>query len=166
MILKPMHILCSSLHAGKFLVLTVATKETDGFKRFMRTARHFNYTVKVQKSSKVHLLYLQTGWASGCHGLYQGWQFILLSLTRAESYFSQIFAIFFHSPCFIGSRKGWEMERGRLHVSARWRTESTSAEIGSGRHKGRGQDRSLHWLVAAHPPPFAGCVVCLCWAGF
>ncbi|XP_046726464.1 procollagen-lysine,2-oxoglutarate 5-dioxygenase 1 isoform X2 [Silurus meridionalis] len=32
---------------GNLLVLTVATKETDGFKRFMRSARHFNYTVKV-----------------------------------------------------------------------------------------------------------------------
>uniref|UniRef100_A0A4W4DYW7 Procollagen-lysine,2-oxoglutarate 5-dioxygenase 1 n=1 Tax=Electrophorus electricus TaxID=8005 RepID=A0A4W4DYW7_ELEEL len=32
---------------GKLLVLTVATKETDGFKRFMRSAKQFNYTVKV-----------------------------------------------------------------------------------------------------------------------
>ncbi|XP_041071637.1 procollagen-lysine,2-oxoglutarate 5-dioxygenase 2 isoform X1 [Carcharodon carcharias] len=29
------------------LVLTVATRETDGFKRFMQTAKHLNYTVKV-----------------------------------------------------------------------------------------------------------------------
>ncbi|CAL8323614.1 unnamed protein product [Merluccius merluccius] len=29
------------------LVLTVATAETDGFKRFLRSAKHFNYTVKV-----------------------------------------------------------------------------------------------------------------------
>ncbi|XP_062901467.1 procollagen-lysine,2-oxoglutarate 5-dioxygenase 2 isoform X1 [Mobula hypostoma] len=29
------------------LVLTVATQETDGFKRFMQTAKHLNYTVKV-----------------------------------------------------------------------------------------------------------------------
>ncbi|XP_073327136.1 procollagen-lysine,2-oxoglutarate 5-dioxygenase 1 isoform X2 [Pagrus major] len=29
------------------LVLTVATKETDGFRRFLRSAKHFNYTVKV-----------------------------------------------------------------------------------------------------------------------
>uniref|UniRef100_A0A4W5R5G7 Procollagen-lysine,2-oxoglutarate 5-dioxygenase 1 n=1 Tax=Hucho hucho TaxID=62062 RepID=A0A4W5R5G7_9TELE len=29
------------------LVVTVATKETDGFRRFMRSARHFNYTIKV-----------------------------------------------------------------------------------------------------------------------
>ncbi|XP_076145638.1 multifunctional procollagen lysine hydroxylase and glycosyltransferase LH3 [Alosa pseudoharengus] len=29
------------------LVITAATEETDGFKRFMRTAREFNYTVKV-----------------------------------------------------------------------------------------------------------------------
>ncbi|KAI1235846.1 hypothetical protein IHE44_0001937 [Lamprotornis superbus] len=32
---------------NKLLVFTVATKETDGFHRFMRTAKHFNYTVKV-----------------------------------------------------------------------------------------------------------------------
>uniref|UniRef100_UPI0037E7992F procollagen-lysine,2-oxoglutarate 5-dioxygenase 1 isoform X2 n=1 Tax=Semicossyphus pulcher TaxID=241346 RepID=UPI0037E7992F len=31
----------------KLLVLTVATKETDGFRRFLRSAKHFNYTVKV-----------------------------------------------------------------------------------------------------------------------
>ncbi|XP_049607995.1 procollagen-lysine,2-oxoglutarate 5-dioxygenase 1 isoform X1 [Syngnathus scovelli] len=31
----------------KILIVTVATKETDGFKRFMRSAKHFNYTVKV-----------------------------------------------------------------------------------------------------------------------
>uniref|UniRef100_A0A8C5UIY0 PLOD1-3-like GT domain-containing protein n=1 Tax=Malurus cyaneus samueli TaxID=2593467 RepID=A0A8C5UIY0_9PASS len=30
---------------NKLLVFTVATKETDGFHRFMRTAKHFNYTV-------------------------------------------------------------------------------------------------------------------------
>uniref|UniRef100_W5N9S9 procollagen-lysine 5-dioxygenase n=1 Tax=Lepisosteus oculatus TaxID=7918 RepID=W5N9S9_LEPOC len=29
------------------LVITAATQETDGFKRFMRTSRQFNYTVKV-----------------------------------------------------------------------------------------------------------------------
>ncbi|KAI5096160.1 procollagen-lysine,2-oxoglutarate 5-dioxygenase 3 precursor, partial [Silurus meridionalis] len=29
------------------LVITAATEETDGFKRFMRTAKEFNYTVKV-----------------------------------------------------------------------------------------------------------------------
>ncbi|XP_060737830.1 procollagen-lysine,2-oxoglutarate 5-dioxygenase 1 isoform X2 [Tachysurus vachellii] len=31
----------------KLLILTVATKESDGFKRFMRSARQFNYTIKV-----------------------------------------------------------------------------------------------------------------------
>ncbi|KAG7519033.1 hypothetical protein JOB18_000013 [Solea senegalensis] len=31
----------------KLLVVTVATKETDGFRRFLRSAEHFNYTVKV-----------------------------------------------------------------------------------------------------------------------
>ncbi|XP_010220058.1 PREDICTED: procollagen-lysine,2-oxoglutarate 5-dioxygenase 2, partial [Tinamus guttatus] len=32
--------------SDKLLVFTVATKETDGFHRFMQTAKHFNYTVK------------------------------------------------------------------------------------------------------------------------
>ncbi|XP_077365334.1 procollagen-lysine,2-oxoglutarate 5-dioxygenase 2 isoform X2 [Festucalex cinctus] len=31
----------------KLLVLTVATEETDGFRRFMQSANYFNYTVKV-----------------------------------------------------------------------------------------------------------------------
>ncbi|XP_078144153.1 procollagen-lysine,2-oxoglutarate 5-dioxygenase 1 isoform X2 [Centroberyx gerrardi] len=31
----------------KLLVVTVATEETDGFRRFLRSAKHFNYTVKV-----------------------------------------------------------------------------------------------------------------------
>ncbi|KAM4536903.1 multifunctional procollagen lysine hydroxylase and glycosyltransferase LH3 [Odontesthes bonariensis] len=35
------------LSPDNLLVLTAATEETDGFKRFMRTAREFNYTVKV-----------------------------------------------------------------------------------------------------------------------
>lgn len=35
------------LSEEKLLVVTVATKETDGFRRFLRTAKHFNYTVKV-----------------------------------------------------------------------------------------------------------------------
>ncbi|XP_048097558.1 procollagen-lysine,2-oxoglutarate 5-dioxygenase 1 isoform X2 [Alosa alosa] len=36
-----------SVPEGNLIVLTVATEETDGFQRFMRSARHFNYTVKV-----------------------------------------------------------------------------------------------------------------------
>ncbi|XP_051757842.1 procollagen-lysine,2-oxoglutarate 5-dioxygenase 1 [Ctenopharyngodon idella] len=32
---------------GDLLVLTVATQETDGFRRFMRSAKLFNYTIKV-----------------------------------------------------------------------------------------------------------------------
>ncbi|XP_062372754.1 multifunctional procollagen lysine hydroxylase and glycosyltransferase LH3 [Sardina pilchardus] len=35
------------LSPENLLVITAATEETDGFKRFMRTAREFNYTVKV-----------------------------------------------------------------------------------------------------------------------
>ncbi|KAM4533418.1 procollagen-lysine,2-oxoglutarate 5-dioxygenase 2 isoform 2-T2 [Odontesthes bonariensis] len=37
----------ASIPIGKLLVLTVATEETDGFRRFMQSANHFNYTVKV-----------------------------------------------------------------------------------------------------------------------
>ncbi|XP_048860759.1 procollagen-lysine,2-oxoglutarate 5-dioxygenase 1 isoform X1 [Brienomyrus brachyistius] len=37
----------SSIPEDKLLVFTVATKETEGFKRFMRSARYFNYTIKV-----------------------------------------------------------------------------------------------------------------------
>uniref|UniRef100_A0A8B9JXB0 PLOD1-3-like GT domain-containing protein n=1 Tax=Astyanax mexicanus TaxID=7994 RepID=A0A8B9JXB0_ASTMX len=33
--------------AEKLLVLTVATQETDGFLRFMQSAKYFNYTMKV-----------------------------------------------------------------------------------------------------------------------
>ncbi|XP_029975677.1 procollagen-lysine,2-oxoglutarate 5-dioxygenase 1 isoform X1 [Salarias fasciatus] len=33
--------------AENLLVVTVATKETDGFRRFLRSAKHFNYSVKV-----------------------------------------------------------------------------------------------------------------------
>uniref|UniRef100_A0A3P9M636 Procollagen-lysine, 2-oxoglutarate 5-dioxygenase 2 n=1 Tax=Oryzias latipes TaxID=8090 RepID=A0A3P9M636_ORYLA len=36
-----------SIPKEKLLVLTVATEETDGFLRFMRSANYFNYTVKV-----------------------------------------------------------------------------------------------------------------------
>ena len=34
------------------LVLTVATEETDGFRRFMKSANYFNYTVKVRSVCK------------------------------------------------------------------------------------------------------------------
>ncbi|XP_048885133.1 multifunctional procollagen lysine hydroxylase and glycosyltransferase LH3 [Brienomyrus brachyistius] len=36
-----------TLDPGNLLVITVATEETDGFNRFVRTARQFNYTMKV-----------------------------------------------------------------------------------------------------------------------
>lgn len=39
-----------SSFSEKLLVLTVATEETDGFLRFMRSANYFNYTVKVKLS--------------------------------------------------------------------------------------------------------------------
>ncbi|XP_020670889.3 procollagen-lysine,2-oxoglutarate 5-dioxygenase 2 isoform X1 [Pogona vitticeps] len=37
----------SPIPTDKLLVLTVATKETDGFHRFIKSAKHFNYIVKV-----------------------------------------------------------------------------------------------------------------------
>eukprot|EP00069_Balaena_mysticetus_P012797 bmy_07695T0 len=36
----------SSIPTDKLLVITVATKESDGFHRFMQSAKYFNYTVK------------------------------------------------------------------------------------------------------------------------
>uniref|UniRef100_A0AAQ4QB01 Procollagen-lysine,2-oxoglutarate 5-dioxygenase 1 n=1 Tax=Gasterosteus aculeatus aculeatus TaxID=481459 RepID=A0AAQ4QB01_GASAC len=42
----------------ELVVVTVATRETDGFKRFFRSAKHFNYTVKVGTREK---------WKSGDH---------------------------------------------------------------------------------------------------
>uniref|UniRef100_A0A8D0DE58 Procollagen-lysine,2-oxoglutarate 5-dioxygenase 1 n=1 Tax=Sander lucioperca TaxID=283035 RepID=A0A8D0DE58_SANLU len=39
--------LSTKMSVNKLLVVTVATKETDGFKRFLGSAKHFNYTVKV-----------------------------------------------------------------------------------------------------------------------
>uniref|UniRef100_A0AAX7V613 Procollagen-lysine,2-oxoglutarate 5-dioxygenase 1 n=1 Tax=Astatotilapia calliptera TaxID=8154 RepID=A0AAX7V613_ASTCA len=48
--ISPLFILNSSVmlwFPDKLLVVTVATKETDGYRRFLRTAKHFNYTVKV-----------------------------------------------------------------------------------------------------------------------
>uniref|UniRef100_A0AAQ4QYL9 procollagen-lysine 5-dioxygenase n=1 Tax=Gasterosteus aculeatus aculeatus TaxID=481459 RepID=A0AAQ4QYL9_GASAC len=38
---------CVCVCVENLLVITAATEETDGFNRFMRTAREFNYTVKV-----------------------------------------------------------------------------------------------------------------------
>uniref|UniRef100_A0A8C6WI59 procollagen-lysine 5-dioxygenase n=1 Tax=Neogobius melanostomus TaxID=47308 RepID=A0A8C6WI59_9GOBI len=38
-------------HPKKLLVLTVATEETDGFRRFMQSANYFNYNVKLNCSS-------------------------------------------------------------------------------------------------------------------
>ncbi|CAM4714230.1 unnamed protein product [Leuciscus chuanchicus] len=45
---SPLH--CSQqglIPEGDLLVLTVATKETDGFRRFLRSAKQFNYSIKV-----------------------------------------------------------------------------------------------------------------------
>uniref|UniRef100_A0A8C1V1P3 Procollagen-lysine,2-oxoglutarate 5-dioxygenase 1 n=1 Tax=Cyprinus carpio TaxID=7962 RepID=A0A8C1V1P3_CYPCA len=38
---------CCCVFSGDLLVLTVATQETDGFRRFLRSAKHFNYTIRV-----------------------------------------------------------------------------------------------------------------------
>uniref|UniRef100_A0A669QQT3 Procollagen-lysine,2-oxoglutarate 5-dioxygenase 1 n=1 Tax=Phasianus colchicus TaxID=9054 RepID=A0A669QQT3_PHACC len=39
--------LCFLLHAENLLVLTVATKQTEGFRRFRRSAQFFNYKIQV-----------------------------------------------------------------------------------------------------------------------
>uniref|UniRef100_A0A8D3DLB4 procollagen-lysine 5-dioxygenase n=1 Tax=Scophthalmus maximus TaxID=52904 RepID=A0A8D3DLB4_SCOMX len=41
------HFIASCVCVDNLLVITAATEETDGFSRFMRTIREFNYTVKV-----------------------------------------------------------------------------------------------------------------------
>uniref|UniRef100_A0A8C1C2V8 Procollagen-lysine,2-oxoglutarate 5-dioxygenase 1 n=1 Tax=Cyprinus carpio carpio TaxID=630221 RepID=A0A8C1C2V8_CYPCA len=37
----------AAMRDSHLLVLTVATQETDGFRRFLRSAKHFNYTIRV-----------------------------------------------------------------------------------------------------------------------
>lgn len=39
------------------LVITAATEATDGFNRFMRTAKEFNYTVKVTTVDNLYSFY-------------------------------------------------------------------------------------------------------------
>lgn len=41
---------CPSLSTDNLLVLTVATKETEGFRRFKRSAQFFNYKIQVRAS--------------------------------------------------------------------------------------------------------------------
>lgn len=45
-----MSLLCFLLYAENLLVLTVATKQTEGFQRFRRSAQFFNYKVQVMAS--------------------------------------------------------------------------------------------------------------------
>lgn len=47
------------LYAENLLVLTVATKQTEGFQRFRRSAQFFNYKLQVMASS------LNGGWSTG-----------------------------------------------------------------------------------------------------
>lgn len=56
---KLMCLLCFLLFAENLLVLTVATKQTEGFRRFRRSAQFFNYKVQVTTSS------LSDGWSKG-----------------------------------------------------------------------------------------------------
>lgn len=46
----PFHPPCSSPSPDNLLVLTVATKETEGFRRFKRSAQFFNYKIQVRGS--------------------------------------------------------------------------------------------------------------------
>lgn len=45
------YLLCFPLCAEKLLVLTVATKQTEGFQRFRRSAQFFNYKVQVMSGT-------------------------------------------------------------------------------------------------------------------
>lgn len=40
----------------KLLVITVATARTEGYRRFLRSAEYFNYTVRVRKGMPSRLL--------------------------------------------------------------------------------------------------------------
>ena len=62
-----LHVECGPLFVNKLLlftdgllVLTVATEETDGFRRFLRSARIYNLNVEVRTSARgtrgLHLL--------------------------------------------------------------------------------------------------------------
>lgn len=53
------YLLCLPLCAEKLLVLTVATKQTEGFQRFRRSAQFFNYKIQVMSSS------FHGGWSKG-----------------------------------------------------------------------------------------------------
>lgn len=55
------HLLNFSI-SENLLVLTVATKEPDGFKRFMQTANHLNYTVKVSETPQDEESHESWGW--------------------------------------------------------------------------------------------------------
>lgn len=44
---------CPSLSTDNLLVLTVATKETEGFRRFKRSAQFFNYKIQVRRGLDV-----------------------------------------------------------------------------------------------------------------
>lgn len=54
-----MCLLCFLLFVENLLVLTVATKQTEGFRRFRRSAQFFNYKVQVMTTS------LSDGWLKG-----------------------------------------------------------------------------------------------------
>lgn len=41
----------SWLVTDKLLVITVATAETEGYRRFLRSAEFFNYTVRVRRET-------------------------------------------------------------------------------------------------------------------
>lgn len=49
-----LNVLVLFLHCtDNLVVLTVATKETDGFRRFRRSAQFFNYNIKVMMLARV-----------------------------------------------------------------------------------------------------------------
>lgn len=46
----------SRLVTEKLLVITVATARTEGYRRFLRSAEYFNYTVRVRNGMPSRLL--------------------------------------------------------------------------------------------------------------
>lgn len=100
------HALSCLLVSGNLLVITVATEETDGFNRFMRTARQFNYTMKVSQ--------LRPPLSCPC------W-WLSLNMSTSQS-----------SPCpWSGSGPGWGMERWRRGPYRRRGPESPLVEEGA-----------------------------------
>lgn len=58
----------SRLVSEKLLVITVATAETEGYRRFLRSAEFFNYTVRVRRGGGERRTGGRSGLRAGCLG--------------------------------------------------------------------------------------------------